>query len=292
MKVTNKLKLPEGLVKAVSTERHNQTGCISATTLIQGLKQTILMDRHWDELEDDVSDRLWAIWGTAVHSLLEQEGENEFTELDMSHTVGNLTITGRLDNYDMKKGIICDYKTASVYKVKFKDFSDWKKQGLIYAWLLSKNGFSVNKCRFIALLKDHSKTDAARDYQYPQNPVYVYEFPVNFMELLKTDVFIKQKVEEYEKYSSLNDDDIPLCSSEERWERPPKFAVMKNGLKRAVKLFDEKEPANLLVSEKGEGHFIEFRQGESIKCQSYCLCSSYCNFYRDSAIPAKQEMAA
>jgi len=292
MKITNKLKLPEGLVKAVSTERHNEAGCISATTLIQGLKQTILMDRHWSELEDDVSDRLWAIWGTAVHSLLEQEGENEFTELDMDHAVGNTTVTGRIDNYDMKKGVICDYKTASVYKIKFNDFSDWKKQGLIYAWLLSKNGFSVNKCRFIALLKDHSKTDALRDYQYPQKPVFVYEFPVNFMELLKADVFIRQKVEEYEKYSSMNDDDIPSCSSEERWERNPKYAVMKNGLKRAVKLFDEPESANLLAREKGEGHFVEFRQGESVKCQSFCLCASYCSFYRDLAFPVKSELAA
>ena len=114
MKITNKLNLPEGLVKAVSTERHNEPGKISATTLIQGLKQTILMDRHWDELEEDISERIFAIWGTAVHSLLEQEGENDFTELDMFHTVGNITVTGRLDNYDMQNGVICDYKTASV----------------------------------------------------------------------------------------------------------------------------------------------------------------------------------
>ena len=291
MKITNKLKLPEGLVKAVSMERHNKKGCISATTLIQGVKQTILTERHWDELEDDVSDRLWAIWGTAVHSLLEHEGETDFTELDMCHIVGGITITGRIDNYDMQKGIICDYKTASVYKVKFKDFSDWKKQGMIYAWLLSKNGFAVHKCRFIALLKDHSKTDAMRDYQYPQNPVYVYEFPVSSMELLKIDVFIRQRVQECEDYSSMKDDEIPPCSSEERWEKQPKYAVMKNGLKRAVRLFDEKEPAQLLASEKGEGHFVEFRQGESIKCRSYCLCNRFCNFYQESLMGAEKEPA-
>ena len=282
MNITNKLKLPEGLVKAVSLERHNEKGCISATTLIQGMKQTMLMDRHWDELEDDVSDRLWAIWGSAVHSLLEHEGKTDFTELDMSHAVGNITITGRIDNYDMQNGVICDYKTASVNKVKFNDFSDWKKQGLIYAWLLSKNGFAVNKCRFIALLKDHSKTDAARDYQYPPKPVYVYEFQVNFVELFKIDVFIRQKVKEYEQCLSLNDDDIPPCTSEERWARPPKFAVMKNGLKRAVRLFDDQKSADLLASEKGEGHFVEFRNGESIKCSHYCLCRKFCNYHNQN----------
>jgi hypothetical protein len=75
MIITNKLNLPEGFVKAVSTEKHNAEGCLSATTLIQGVKQIILTDRYWDMLVDDVSDRLWAIWGAAVHSLLESEGE-------------------------------------------------------------------------------------------------------------------------------------------------------------------------------------------------------------------------
>jgi hypothetical protein len=192
----------------------------------------------------------------------------------------------------MHKGVICDYKTASIYKVRFNDFSEWKKQGLIYAWLLTKNGFTVKKCRFIALLKDHSKTDASRDRQYPQNPVYVYEFPITFFELLKIDSFLRHRVEEYEEYSLWKDDDIPPCSSEERWERPPKFAVMKNGLKRAVKLFDEEEPAEKLAIEKGEGHFVEYRQGESVKCHSYCLCSSYCNYYQRAVNQTKIEFAA
>ena len=41
MQITNKLNLPYGLVKAVSPEPHNKPGEISATTLIQGMKQVI-----------------------------------------------------------------------------------------------------------------------------------------------------------------------------------------------------------------------------------------------------------
>ena len=82
MKITNKLNLPYGLVKAVSPEPHNKPGEISATTLIQGTKQVILTQRHWNELEDDVSERIWAVFGTAVHALLETEGENDFTEIE------------------------------------------------------------------------------------------------------------------------------------------------------------------------------------------------------------------
>jgi hypothetical protein len=108
------------------------------------------LDRHWDVLVDDVSDRIWAIFGSAVHSLMESEGENDFAEQEMTYKIGDITVTGRIDSYDMKHGLIDDYKTASVNKVKFKNFNDWYLQGMIYAWLLT------NKCRFISLLKDHS----------------------------------------------------------------------------------------------------------------------------------------
>lgn len=102
MKITNEQNLPYGLVKAVSPEKHNAPGCISATTLIQGIKQILLTERHWEELEDDVSNRIWAVFGTAVHSLLEAEGEDDFTEIDMKYKIGSVTVTGRIDNYNEK----------------------------------------------------------------------------------------------------------------------------------------------------------------------------------------------
>jgi hypothetical protein len=289
MTITNKLNLPAGLVKAVSTERHNAEGCLSATTLIQGVKQIILTERHWEQLKDDVADRIWAIWGTAVHSLLEQEGEDDFTEQLMDYKVGNVTITGRIDNYNMATGAICDYKTASINKVRFSDFHDWYTQGMIYAWLLTRNKFPVNQCRFIALLKDHSKTEAARDSKYPQNPVFIYEFPVTQAELFKTGLFIRGKVAEYERYRKSTDNDIPPCQPEERWEKPSKFAVKKEGRVKAVRVFDTQEEAEQKLAELGANHYIERREGESLKCAHYCLCSSFCNFCNMNAVslPAK-----
>jgi hypothetical protein len=292
MIITNKLHLPEGLVKAASTERHNAAMCLSATTLLQGVKQIILTERYWDQLEDDVSDRIWAIWGQAVHSLLEQEGENDFTEQEMSYQAGNITVTGKIDNYNMATGMICDYKTASVNKVKFRDFTDWYMQGMIYAWLLTRNKFPVERCRFIALLKDHSKTDAARDSQYPPNPVFLYEFPVTADKLFKTGVFIRAKVEEYTRYLECADDDIPPCPPEERWDRPSKFAVKKEGRKTAVRLFDLKEEAERKAAELGTGHFVEHRPGESIKCRHYCLCRNFCNYYLNKVLAAGLPAAA
>ena len=288
MTITNKQNLPAGLVKAVSTDRHNLAMCLSATTLLQGLKQIILTDRYWEQLEDDAADRIWAIWGSAVHSLLESEGENDFTEQEMSYKVGDITITGKIDNYylnsEMNSGIISDYKTASVNKIRFNDFSEWHMQGMIYAWLLTRNNFPVERCRFIALLKDHSKTDAMRDRTYPQSPVFVYDFLVTAGDLFKTGNFIRGKVSEYLKYYEAVDDEIPPCLPNERWERPSKYAVMKEGRKNAVRLFDDKISADEKMAELGKGHYIEQRSGGSVKCQSYCICRNFCNYYRENVL--------
>ena len=288
MQITNKLNLPYGLVKAVSPDPHNKPGEISATTLIQGTKQVILTQRHWNELEDDVADRIWAVFGTAVHALLESEGENEFCEIELKQKVSNITVTGRLDNYNMATGVICDYKNTSVFKVKAglqKDadgkehgFPEWKMQGLIYSWLLQKNGLPATKCRFIALLKDHSMTEAARDRSYPQSPVYVYDFDVTKEDLEEIEKFIMKKVFQYELFCSTEDDNIPECSENERWAKKDVYAVKKEGRKTAVKLYDTQEEAEQKIAELGKGHYLEVRKGESMKCKNYCLCSGFCNF--------------
>ena len=158
MKVTNKLGLPQAFVDAVSVERHNQKGCYSATTLLHGVCETILTERHYDELEVDASDSVWAVFGTAVHSIMEKQNTNTIKEEFYSVDVLNSKVTGRVDSYDPETKTLHDFKTASVWKVQFEDFEDWRKQGLIYAWLMGKCGAEVKRCEFIALLKDHSKS--------------------------------------------------------------------------------------------------------------------------------------
>ena len=96
----------------------------------------------------------------------------------------------------MENEILYDWKSASTWKVVYKDFDDWKKQGLTYAWLMKQHGLNVKKCRFVAMLKDHSKTDAKHKPDYPQLPVCVYEFDVTEADLLETSERIKGKVEQ------------------------------------------------------------------------------------------------
>ena len=281
MKITNKLHLPEAFVNAVSVERHNKPGQYSATTLNKGTKEIILQERHWDEFEVDAADNVWAVFGTAVHAILEKHNDGNFHEERFGIAVGNSRVTGIVDSYDMERGIIADWKTASVYKVMNNDFSDWYKQGMTYAWLLKQSGLDVRRCRFIALLKDHSKSKAKFDKSYPQSPVYVYEFDVTPEELEQAGERIKAKVAAIEAAEKMADDDIAPCTAEERWADGDKYAVMKVGRKTAVRVFDTLIDAESCAGELGSGHYVEHRPAVSRKCADYCLCRDFCNFHRN-----------
>ena len=280
MQITNTLNLPAAFVHAVSTERHNAPHCYSATTLNKGAKESVLTDRHYDEITVDASEQIWAVWGTAVHALLESEKDDNFHEERFKVAVGNSWVTGQVDSYDMERGIINDWKTASVWKVQFADFADWRAQGLTYAWLLTKSGLEVKKCRFVALLKDHSKTKAKHDASYPQSPVFVYEFDVTAEDLAAAEARIISKVTEIENAYKLGDDDIEPCTLEERWADGEKYAVMKNGRKTAVKLFDNQQDAEAYAGELGNSRYVEHRPAVSRKCEDYCSCCDFCNFYK------------
>ena len=280
MKVSNRLNLPAAFVNAVSTARHNAAGCFSATTLNKGAKEIILSDRHFDEITVDAADSVWAVWGTAVHALLESQPDNNFHEEYFKVPVSNSFVTGQVDSYDMEHGVINDWKTASVWKVQFNDFSDWRRQGLTYAWLLQQSGLEVKKCRFVALLKDYSKTKAKTDSSYPQSPVFIYEFDVTAADMEETAARILTKVQEIESAYKLDDDAIEPCSAEERWADGEKWAVMKNGRKTAVKVFDNQLDADAMAGEMGNAYYVEHRPAISRKCGEYCNCKDFCNFYK------------
>ena len=283
MIITNKLNLPDAFVKAISNTRHNAEKSLSATTLLKGTKEIILTDRHFDEIEIDASEEVWAVFGTAVHSVLEHQEDDAFKEESFSVDVLDYKVTGKVDRYDMKNETIEDWKTASIWKVMFKNFDDWKKQGLIYTWLLRQSGLNVRHIRFIALLKDFSKAESRRNSNYPQSPVYIYEFDPTEDELTSIEAEIKDKVFKVSQDTNKKDDEIAECSPYERWTSPERYAVMKEGRKSAVKVFElEYEAENFIkeIEKDKDKYSVETRKGIDRKCDDYCPCAAFCSYYK------------
>lgn len=279
MKVTNFMKLPQAFVDAVSVEKHNAKGEYSATTLLHSATDVLLTERHWDEIEVDASDNVWCIWGSAVHSIFEKQKDNSFKEEQFKVKIGNSTVTGRVDNYDMEKEILADFKTCASWKIIYKDFDDWYKQGMIYAWLMKQSGLNVKCCQFIALIKDHSKSKAKIDSSYPQSPVFVYQFNVTEKALEEIEKFIKEKIADIEANENISDNELKGCTPEERWSKGDSWAIMKTNRKTALKVCKTEEEAKSLLEELG-GTYIEYRKGEDVRCNSYCNVCKWCPYYK------------
>lgn len=279
MKILNPHNLPQALVKLCSLEEHNKEGCVSATTLLKGTKQIILEHRHWNEIEELVDDRIWQLLGTTGHKLLEDNETEAFTEEEFECKVNGKTVTGCVDSYNMEEKSITDFKFTSVWKTIYKNFDDYKKQGLVYAWLLKHEGLEVEKCRFLLILRDWSKGEAQRKPEYPQSQIYEYVFDVTDEDLKEIEKYVYEKVDSITNNEKLDDDAIEPCTAEERWASADTWAIKKTGRKTALKVCSTKEEAENLMEKLG-GTEIEFRPGQSKRCTDYCSCAKWCNFYK------------
>lgn len=72
MKLNNKYNLPETIYKALKADHHFSAGDISVSQLIDAPQIRVLRKLHRDELEEDISDKVAALIGTSVHSILER----------------------------------------------------------------------------------------------------------------------------------------------------------------------------------------------------------------------------
>lgn len=282
MKITNNANLPMPFVRMAEDKYEIKPKIYSITTLLKPVREILLNRRYNEDIEQDCSDMIWLLFGKAVHSILEQysAGASEFAEEKLVVELENgYTISGVIDLYDIDKAEVVDYKTASVWKAIYKDYDDWKKQGLGYAWLLKQNGLPCKSVVFYAILKDWSKQKAKHDHEYPQSPVVKVEFTVSDEEIAEIDKYLRAKIDEIILYEGKPDAELPLCSEEDRWHDKDTFAVMKKGRKTALRVLDSMAAAEEWKNQNG-GDFIESRKGVDKKCADYCLCCTKCDFWK------------
>lgn len=287
MRFTNALNLPQPFVSAAESDHRYTPKRYSATAVMKGVREAILQRRHDEEIEQDVADMVWAIFGTAVHAILENAQETE-TQLKENYIVVDMPngyqLSGIFDLYDDSTGTVTDYKTASSWKVVFGDYSDWRKQTLIYCWMLRQIGFDAHRGEIVAILKDHSKRDAKFKPDYPKHPVKRIAWDFTDEEVEACGEWLKARFVDIEKAEALEDAALPLCTDEERWAKPAKYAVMKKGRKTAVRLYDIKGDAYQRAAgenrnTKGEPFYVEERPGEDSKCLNYCSACEFCSHY-------------
>lgn len=300
-KITNKLNLPKQLVDLISSDYQPKKHQYSCTTILKSTRQVILERRHNNEIEQDVSEMVWCIFGILAHSVIEnsQEDVGQFKEEKLKVDLGKYCkelegyyLSGRSDMIDLLDKCITDWKTASCWKVIYKDFEDWRKEMLIYAWAVKDMGFEIDKAQAIAFLKDHNKTKAKVDSSYPQLPVWVEKFKFTDKDFKDIEEFIKNRFLELKKYEDVPDEDLPMCSMEERWNEGDKYIVIKKGNKRATKIHKTLEEAEKHLDnlEKNYPNMYEIqkRLGEDKRCLEYCSACEFCPYYQEKYMKGEE----
>lgn len=279
MRITNYYDLPAAILDAVADQRQPTPGTFYVTDLINSPCQRILTMRHWDDLEDDVSDRLWLLLGKAVHAVLERHApETALAEQEVTAELDGATIIGHADIYHDKS--VEDYKTVSVYSFLLGEKQEWVNQLNVYGWLFRSQGLPVENLRIRAILRDWMKSKALRENDYPPIPFMSLEIPLWDME--KAEAYVRRRLELH-MAAERNGSVPPPCTDEEKWARPPAYAVVRPKTTRAVRVlptYDEAvawAEANMRLP-----YTIEERKSESVRCRDYCRVRAVCphNEYR------------
>jgi len=292
VKLTNKYNLPELFMIAAGEDDYNPGhGDISVTSLIAPAQQRRLRLEHDEETTEDVSDRVWAIFGTAVHYHLEKaviglkkrgkwNEEEDFSERRFYGEFNNKLLSAQIDLCHKK--VLTDFKVTSVYKIKdslLKGNPDWTAQLNIQKRLMVMNGIEVGDMYILAFSRDWNESARLRDNEYPAKVEYI---PIPEWTDNELNRYINDRM--YEHFDAPD----PKCTSEEIWEKEHIYALMKSGRKSAIRnlqtedaVMDYAEAHGFTKTEDGvrslkSGYSIEYRKPERIRCERYCNVAPFC----------------
>ncbi len=303
MKYTNSLGLPPSVynfIIATENEYDPGIGDYSPSYLTNPPYMKRLAKDKDAEIEIDVSQLLHRFFGHMIHTILKNSAnDSDLKETRVYRKIGKWLIGAQLDSCLLHQGILDDYKYTTSYKFKrdfdaqFPDAPDWEAQLNIERYILKDAQVEKDKklvklpmpeikeLRIIGFIKDFSPTDADRDPMYPQTPVIIRDIPIWPDEKVVAYITERATLHDAAKAAKTFAEVVP-CTEEEMWATKPKWALMKDGAKKAIKLYDTKEE----IGEPKAGYYIQDRPGERKRCQvhknghSYCDCSKVCPIYQ------------
>jgi len=285
LKLTNKYGLPESIVNALKRPEYTKGKAhLSVTQLINSPKIVALTKKFEDELESDVSEMVWSLFGSAIHKVLEHgKDDSHIVEERLHAEVDGYRISGAIDLQvvNSKGRSIRDYKTCSVWSV-MNDKIDWERQLNCYAWLVEKaTGKPVTDLGIVAVIRDWNRREAAKREDYPQAPIK--ELPINLWPMEWREEYIKSRVHSHAEaeFAIESDGEIAPCTPDEMWEKPTMWAVKKTGGVRAKSVHESEEQANTALEKAGKGHEIEVRPGSRTRCENFCPVNHRCQQWRE-----------
>lgn len=291
MKLTNRYNLPQPLVAAVMNDPYSFDGDRSTTGLIKSPRIYQLYKRHDLEMEEDVSDCIWRLVGSNTHYILERAGklmekckhifgQRVVVEKRYYTDLLDWRIGGKIDLYEESAGRLTDWKVTTVWSVTHGIKPEYEQQLNINAYLMHVNNvFFIRQLWLVAILRDWSKHKVEYGTDYPKCQVVVQD--IKLWPYGETKKFIKRRIRLHQESESMSDDKLLPCTDAERWKRDDKYAVMKKGGKRALRLLNSQGEAETWIKNNGRGDRIDFRGGSFPRCEGYCAAAPWCSQWKE-----------
>ena len=283
---------PSTFIEALLAEEkrdHLEGMDFSVTSLLQTPRQFQLTRRHKDELpERSLDSRLATFIGHAIHKAVEKsvaDNPDYLIEHKMlfEEEVDGITVRvgGTCDMYDKVNKRLIDHKTTTTFLWGGELKQEWIEQLNIYAHLLRKLGYEVEKLTINCVYKDWRPTAGRykEDSEYP--PLPVMEFNFDPWPADRAEEFYKERLREHVRNGDVLDDILPLCDDTHMWSKPSSFAVYRPGAVKAIRVLPTKRDAELYIrSKKLDGCKIEHRVGERTRCEKYCSAAPFCSQFQ------------
>jgi len=285
MKLTNKHNLPDTFVNVIRRPQYSRGDAeISVTEILSPPQQVQLRRRHADEIEVDAADQVWSLFGSACHNILQHgKDDHHVVEERLFITFDGWRISGQIDLQEIQPDgsvIISDYKVTSAWAVQ-QEKTDWVDQLNLYAWLIETvKSVSVSGLKIVGIVRDWSRREAGLKEGYPQAPIVVLDIPLWPPE--EREAFVKHKLGLHnEAVFSAVSGQMPECTPEQMWERPTTYAVMREGGKRAKRVFESLDKAATFRAEQTGAHYVETREGGRTRCESFCQAAPFCDQWKN-----------
>jgi hypothetical protein len=284
MKLTNNFGIPQTFINVLERPTYSKGKAhLSATQLLNSPKIVALTRKFEDEIEQDASEMVWSVVGSAIHNFLEQgKDEHHIVEQRIHVEHDGWHVTGAIDLQEVTpEGIhVKDYKFTSVWAA-MNEKPEWENQLNIYAWLVEKvKKVPVQSVTIVAMLRDWSRRDREKE-GYPKAPIL--EIPMKLWTMEEREAYVAKRISLHSacEFAIETDGDLPNCTPEEMWEKPTVWAVKKKGNIRAKALYESEALATTALEQFGKDFEIEVREGERTRCANFCPVSQYCQQYRD-----------
>jgi hypothetical protein len=284
MKLTNKFNIPQTFMNVLDRPTYSKGKAhLSVTQLLNSPKIVALTKKFEDEIEQDASDMVWSIFGSAVHNVLEHgKDENHIVEQRIHKEYEGWSISGAIDLQVVNpNGIdVKDYKTTTVWAV-MNEKIEWEVQLNMYAGLVEDvKKIPVTSVGIVAIIRDWNRRESTTREGYPEAPIK--ELPIRLWSKEERDAFIASRIALHSacEFAIETDGELPDCTPEEMWEKPTVWAVRKIGNKRAHSLYETEELATAALADLGVNYEIEVRKGERTRCENFCPVNTWCTQYK------------